>query len=201
MRLSARPDCGSIRSMDEPAELLTSERVELRQWRVSDLDALDRAIRESRDHLLPWMPWAADHSRRNTAEFLARKREEWTTGQTYDYAIRVDSTVVGSCGLMRRIGAGGLEIGYWLHPRWCGQGVATTAVRLLVGQGFRLVDVDRIEIHHDAANSASGAVARRAGFTEVARAEKSEGPAAPGEVGIEVVWRMTADEWADGEFR
>ncbi|MFH9090984.1 GNAT family N-acetyltransferase [Streptomyces sp. NPDC017673] len=181
--------------MEEPAETLTSDRVVLRRWRTTDLDALDRAISESLDHLVPWMPWAADSGRQQTAGFLARTHEEWETGQAFGYAITAGGVVTGSCGLHRRIGAGGLDIGYWLHPRWTGQGLATMAAGALVHQGLQLAGVDRVEIHHDAANPASGAVAARLGFTEVGRVRAPDGPAAPGEVGIHVIWRMTGEQW------
>ncbi|MEU6347289.1 GNAT family protein [Streptomyces sp. NPDC046977] len=179
--------------MEEPAESLAADRVALRRWRGTDLDALHRAIDESLDHLLPWMPWAADHGRPQTAAFLARVHDEWESRQTFAYAVTSGAAVIGGCGLHRRIGAGGLEIGYWIHPRWTGQGHATAAAAALVREGFRLTGIDRIEIHHDAANRASGAVARRLGFTEVERFPAPEGPAAPGEVGVDVIWRTTAD--------
>ncbi|AQT70968.1 GNAT family N-acetyltransferase [Streptomyces sp. fd1-xmd] len=181
--------------MDEPPESLRSHQADLRRWRMSDLDALERAIRESLDHLVPWMPWAADPGRRQTAAFLAEAQEKWETGREFGYAITADAEVIGSCSLMRRIGAGGLEIGYWLHPARTGRGLVTMAVETLVGAGFRLDGTDRIEIHHDAANHASGAVARRAGFTEIERVPAPEGPLTPGESGIDVIWRMTADQW------
>ncbi|MEW1656592.1 GNAT family N-acetyltransferase [Streptomyces sp. NPDC093707] len=181
--------------MDEPAESLSSDRVELRRWRVTDLDALHRATHESLDHLVPWMPWAAHHSREQSADFLVRSHDEWETGQVFNYAITSDGVVIGSCGLHRRIGAGALDIGYWIHPRRTGRGLATMAAAALVGQAFHLVGIDRVEIRHDAANPASGAVARRLGFTEVERVPVPEGPSASGEVGIHVVWRMTADQW------
>ncbi|MGI5526281.1 GNAT family N-acetyltransferase [Streptomyces syringium] len=181
--------------MDEPSATLNSDQVELRRWRMSDLDALDRATCESLSHLVPWMPWAAHHGRRQTSEFLARSRHEWETGQAFGYAITTDAVVIGSCGLHRRVGNGGLDIGYWLHPRWTGRGLATMAAAALVSEGFRLAGIDRVEIHHDAANSASGAVALRLGFTEVERTRVPEGPVAPGEAGIDVIWRMTADQW------
>ncbi|GAA3506427.1 GNAT family N-acetyltransferase [Streptomyces prasinosporus] len=185
--------------MEEPADTLRCERVELRRWRTSDLDSLERTIRESLDHLVPWMPWASDPpDRRQLADFLARNQEQWKTGEAYAYAITSDGALVGSCGLYRRIGAGGLDIGYWLHPRRTGRGLATAAAAALVRQGLRLADVDHVEIHHDAANTASGAVARRLGFVEVGRAPLSAGPTAPGEVGIDVVCRMTADRWRAG---
>ncbi|GAA3733736.1 GNAT family N-acetyltransferase [Streptomyces tremellae] len=184
--------------MDKPAEILSCDRVELRRWRTADLEALARATTESLAHLIPWMPWAASQDRQQTAEFLARNQVEWRTGEGFGYAITVGSAVVGSCGLMRRIGPGGLEIGYWLHPRWTGQGLATMAAGALVRQAFALAGTDRVEIHHDAANPASGAVARRLGLTEVSRAPAPEGPEAPGESGVRVIWRMTAEQWASG---
>ncbi|WP_167533747.1 hypothetical protein [Streptomyces marokkonensis] len=55
-----------------------------------------------------------------------------------------------------------------------------------------------MEVCLDAANGASAAVARRAGLTETGRGPTPEGVTAPGEVGIEVVWRVTADGWAAG---
>jgi ribosomal-protein-serine acetyltransferase len=91
---------------------------------------------------------------------------------------------------MRRIGPGGLEIGYWLHPAYTGRGLATAAVAALVGQAFALPDIDRVEIVHGAANTASGGVPRRLGFTVIQRRTRVHGAVAPGEVGIEVVWRL-----------
>ncbi|WP_037569180.1 GNAT family N-acetyltransferase [Phaeacidiphilus oryzae] len=184
--------------MGEPAEILTCGPVELRRWRLGDLDALDRAILESREHLLPWMPWAADCGREQTAAFLARNQEEWAGGQAFGYAITLEGAVVGSCSLMRRIAEGGLEIGYWVHPRWTRRGLASHAATALVCQGLDLPGVDHFEIHHDAANLASGAVARRLGFVQVARVAAPEGPAAPGEVGVDIIWRLTTDQWHAG---
>ncbi|MGW6688374.1 GNAT family N-acetyltransferase [Streptomyces sp. NPDC054961] len=181
--------------MNAPAEVLGSGELELRRWRMGDIDVLDRTIRESLDHLKPWMPWTVDAGRPHTAKFLARSHEEWETGQGFGYAITSDGVVIGSCGLWRRIGPGGLDIGYWIHPGWGGRGLATKAAEALVDQGFRLADVDHVEIHHDAANTASGAVARRLGFTEIGRGPVPEGPEAPGQVGIDVTWRVTAEQW------
>ncbi|MFC5805291.1 GNAT family N-acetyltransferase [Streptomyces formicae] len=181
--------------MEEPAESLRCDRIELRRWRMTDLDGLERTIHESLDHLVPWMPWAADPSRQHISDFLARNLDEWRTGQAFGYAITSDASLIGSCSLMRRIGPGGLEIGYWLHPRWTGRGLATTAAAALIHQGFHLTGIDRIEIHHDAANSASAGVARRLGFTEVERKPLPEGPLAPAETGVNVIWRMTAAQW------
>ncbi|MGP4013345.1 GNAT family N-acetyltransferase [Streptomyces sp. 4N124] len=176
--------------MGQPADVLRFDQVELRRWRVDDIETLHRTITESRDHLLPWMPFAATHDRKQGEGFLAYSEEQWGTGQEYNYAITSGGVVVGSCGLHRRIGPAGLDIGYWLHHAWTGKGLATMAAAALVQAGRDLPGIDRIEIHHDAANSASGAVARRLGFTEVERIRVPGGPEAPGETGVQVRWRL-----------
>ncbi|MFF5448625.1 GNAT family N-acetyltransferase [Streptomyces sp. NPDC012888] len=185
--------------MEHPAETLRSKPAVLRRWRPQDIDVLDRLITDSRDHLLPWMPFAATHDRAQAERYLARCEEEWASGEGYHYAITSDGAAVGSCALMRRIGPGGAEIGYWLHPAWTGRGLATAAAAALVGAGRRMPGVDRVEIHHDEANPASGAVARRLGFTEVYRGPRvdPEEPPAPAETGIDVIWRLSRGHQAD----
>ncbi|MFD9359138.1 GNAT family N-acetyltransferase [Streptomyces sp. NPDC060031] len=98
---------------------------------------------------------------------------------------------IGACQLFRRDDSpeNGREIGYWLHPAATGCGVATRAARALVDQAFRLPGVDYVEVVHDPANRASGAVPARLGFTEhLRRPAERVAPAATGE---EQVWRLS----------
>lgn len=176
--------------MGQPADVLRFDQVELRRWCVDDIETLHRAITDSRDHLLPWMPFAATHDRKQGEGFLAHSEEQWASGEAYNYAITTGEVVIGSCGLHRRIGPGGLDIGYWLHHAWTGRGLATMAAAALVEAGGGLPGIDRIEIHHDEANAASCAVARRLGFTQVERVRVPDGPEAPGETGVQVIWRL-----------
>ncbi|NLU76203.1 GNAT family N-acetyltransferase [Streptomyces sp. HNM0575] len=180
--------------MDRPPELLRHDRAVLRRWRVADADVAYRVVAESIDHLRPWMPWAGEgHSPDASLEFVTRCEREWAEGQAYNYAVSVAGSTVGSCSLMRRIGPGGLEIGYWIHPSWTRRGLATSAASALLRAAFELPGVEVVEIHHDEANEASGGVPRRLGFTEVERRPAIEGPSAPGESGVEVVWRAHRD--------
>jgi RimJ/RimL family protein N-acetyltransferase len=177
--------------MNQPGEILTSGQVTLRRWRAADAPAVYQVVMESLEHLRPWMPWANGYSRDDAVRFTTQSEQDWDAGVAYQYAITTNDAVVGSCGLMRRIGPGGLEIGYWLHPACTGRGLVTAAVAALVGEAFALPDNDRVEIVHGAANIASGGVPRRLGFTEIERRARAQGAVAPGEVGIEVVWRLT----------
>ncbi len=81
-----------------------------------------------------------------------------------------------------------MEIGYWVRSGSTGQGIATAAVRGLVQAAFSIEGVTYLEIHHDAANTVSGRVPEKVGFTRVF--EQPDVPAAPGEVGIDVTWRL-----------
>jgi ribosomal-protein-serine acetyltransferase len=173
----------------EPDEVIEHGQVTLRRWREDDLDAVFQAVTESLDHLRPWAPWAAEYTRQTAAEYLARSARDWAEGKEYNYAILTDGALVGSCGLMARIGPGGLEIGYWVHQAHARRGLATAASAALVEQAFRLPSVDRVEIVHDELNVASAGVPRKLGFTRFGLRPLDLRP--PAGTGVGVVWRLT----------
>ena len=55
-------------------------------------------------------------------DFLAGADYEWEQGVSFNYAVYVSGTLAGSSAMMARIGPGGYEIGYWLHPAFTGRG-------------------------------------------------------------------------------
>ncbi|KJK55477.1 GNAT family N-acetyltransferase [Saccharothrix sp. ST-888] len=176
--------------MERPAEFISDDRVELRRWRAEDAEAMNRLVTESLPHLLPWMPWAAEHDFAAVADYTARSEQWWLAGEAYNYAITTGGEIVGNCTLTRQVGPGALEIGYWIHPGWAGRGLVTTAAAALVREAFALPDVERVVIRTDSANTASIAVARRLGFTEVERGPSPGGPSTPARDGVDVVWEL-----------
>ncbi len=178
--------------MVAPPELidLPSVAAVLRRHRLDDLDAVQEAIEESRDHLRPWMFWA-DQTRRDTATFLRNAMEQWESGQQYSYLILDDERVLGGSGLHRRAGPDTIEIGYWLRVDATGRGVMTAAAGALTDAGFALDGIERVEIHCDEGNTRSAAVARRLGYTLAEIRDKP--PQAPSERGREMVWVRTRD--------
>jgi ribosomal-protein-serine acetyltransferase len=177
--------------MDRPAETLSHGAVTLRRWRTSDGELLFRLVSESRDHLIPWMPWAtADYSLAHAQGFLDRSEANWTEGDAFQYLVSSNGIPAGSAGLMSRIDAGGLEIGYWVHPAHTGRGVATAAAAALTDAALQLPGIDRVEIHHDVANLASERVPAKLGYTHV-ETSQPRAPEAPGESGTIKVWRIT----------
>ena len=171
---------------------LGSGEVTLRRWREQDAAALYRLVLESIEHLRPWMAWVADgYSLDAAAAFVADAEADWVRGNAFNYAIFVSGRPAGAASLMARVGPGGLELGYWLHPDHVGRGVATRAASLLVAEAFRS-GAQRVEIVTDVANTRSGAIPERLGFTVVDRRPPQE-PVTPGEDGLDVVWRLTPD--------
>ncbi len=141
------------------------------------------------------MPWIA-HEPLSVTErqaLIESWHQDWLAGGDVVMGVFVDGAVAGGCGLHRRIGPGGLEIGYWTARRFLRQGVATTAAGLLADAAFSDPGIERLEIHHDLANQASGGVPRKLGFRCVRRLPDEI--QAPGESGISCEWRMTSDQW------
>ena len=128
--------------------------VELRQWRVEHAGAQARAIEESLEHLRPWMAWAVEWPKpREDQLAMMREWEERRLAGTDEFlGVWQDGELVGSCGLHFRIGPGGVEIGYWIHPDHTRRGLATEVARLLCERAFSDPAIDRVEIHHDRAN-------------------------------------------------
>jgi len=172
----------------QPAAVINHGQVTLRRPREDDLDAVFQAVTDSLDHLRPWMPWAAGYTRQAAAAFLAASARGWEDGSEYSYAIVTEGTLAGCCGLMSRIGPGGLEIGYWVRQGYTRRGLATAASAALVEQAFRLPGVDRVEIVIDELNVASAGVPRKLGFTQVGRRPLDLPP--PAGTGVGVVWRL-----------
>jgi ribosomal-protein-serine acetyltransferase len=170
--------------------------VELRQLREEDAAALSRAVEQSLEQLRLWMPWAAGEPQpvAARAELIREWERERANGGDASFGIYVDGELAGACGLHRRIGEGGLEAGYWVRSDLTGRGVGTEAARRLCEIAFAEPGVDRLEIHHDRANPASGRIPARLGFELVG--SRRDAPEAPGEEGVEIVWRLTRSAYA-----
>lgn len=173
---------------------MSSDELVIRPWLPEDAPLLHEAVLDSLDHLRPWMPWIAAEpltlaERTALVESWARERE---LGERV-FGMFVDGLAVGSCGLHPRLGPGGLEIGYWVRAGHTGRGYATSAACLLTERVFADGAIDRIEIHHDVANAASGRVPAKLGYTYVGDVAR---PAqAPSETGVQSVWRIRRNEW------
>ena len=159
--------------LDFPAEIHT-ERLLLRPPQMADATELNRAIDESLERLLPWMPWA------QTDRMTTPQREAWCQEAYARFLLRQDllylvfdrqgGGLIGGAGLHRLDwSVPAMEVGYWVRSGREGQGFVTEAVMALTDFAFQALKAHRVEIRCDALNTRSSAVAERAGYALEAR--------------------------------
>ena len=157
-------------------ELLHTDRLLLRPYRVDDAERLRPILVANVDHLQDWLPrhvWEPvdlpELRKRLTGYATAfAENTEWR------YAVlTLDGTeIVGSAGLFPRdptarvafAKADRVETGYWIRQDRCGLGYATEVTRAMIELARSLPGVGMIEIRCNAVNAASVAVPRRLGF-------------------------------------
>jgi RimJ/RimL family protein N-acetyltransferase len=156
--------------MGSPAYSIRTKRLLIRCYNPEDAWLLKSAIDESLDHLSPWLPWTADEPEdiEKKVERLRRNRARFDLDNDYIYGIFLpdNSRLIGSIGLMGRVGDNALEIGYWIHKDHINQGYATEASSALTRAAFDIENVERVEIHNDSMNLRSAAVPRKMGFVK-----------------------------------
>ena len=161
----------------------------LRRASSAYADRLADALRASIPELRDFMDWAQDDPSESAAidEFIRLADRDWTADKAYNFHTfdAATDTLVGSCGLMRRVGPDAIEIGYWIRSDHPGQGLATEAAAILAGAAWDLHGIERIVIRHDLANAASGRVAEKLGFIEIDRVAVEV--TAEGESGVDVI--------------
>lgn len=150
--------------IDLPSEVLRTERLVLRPYRPDDVEAVHRACQAA--DIQRWItaiavPYSAEDARAWVEELAPAERAE---GAGLPSVIEADGELVGSAGVHLRPGRLGPEIGYWVAPWGRGRGYAAEAAHGLAAWALGL-GAPRVHLFADVANTASQAVAVRAGFT------------------------------------
>ena len=182
-------------------ERIETERLVVRRWQPGEASLLGQAINDSLEHLRPWMAWIAlepltDDER---AAKIRGWHDAWLVGNAvFGVFAKADADgrsgeVVGGAGLHRRRGPSTLEIGYWVAAAHTNRGYATEVTAALTTAAFEQPGIDRVEIHHDKANTLSGRVPARLGYAKVG--ESPDAIDAPGECGIDVAWSIDKATW------
>lgn len=173
-----------------PPEEIEDGPLVLRRVQAEDATGIACAVAASLEHLRPWMPWASPEAASPRAQLarIVEADELWEAGSDFIYSVRPagQRAVAGQVGLHRRVGDGGIEIGYWIAASHVRRGLATAAARALTSVALDLPGITRVEIHCDEANTASAAIPRKLGY-RLDRIEQSE-PEAPGEIGRRMIW-------------
>ena len=180
-------------------ERIDTSRTVLTAWRADDGAALKRALDHNAEHLVPWIPWATGAAvpLAEAEERVRRFAEEFRSGTNFTWAIRDRdrAALIGGTGLHPRIGAGGLEIGYWIDRDHVGRGLAREVTEVLIALAFGESSIDRVEIHVDERNVPSVWIPKRLGFTLIRTEHR------PGDVRL-MIWRLwrpgPGERWSGG---
>jgi RimJ/RimL family protein N-acetyltransferase len=153
-----------LSAVDLTTEVVRTERLVLRPFRPSDVDAVHRAGQDPETQR--WVsgipvPYTREDARRFVEDVAPRERADRLG---LSVVIEAGGELVGTCGIHLPGGRLGAEIGYSIAPWARRQGFAAEAARGLADWGLAL-GVPRVHLFADVLNAASQAVARRAGFT------------------------------------
>ena len=146
---------------------LTDGKVILRPYRMSDVDNLYQAVRESIKEMGVWLPFAHEnYAVKESKDWIKKRAREWKKGLMYDFAVfdAKDGTLIGGCGF-NGIGKENRQanLGYWVRTSRTGRGVATAATLLLARWAFEALKLTRIEIGVAVGNERSLRVAEKVG--------------------------------------
>lgn len=160
-----------------PAYRLETERLVLEAASPAFAEPMKRAIDASLEHLSPWLPWMAEEPTpiERKIEKLRELRAAFDRGEQLPYHVLAKAhpgEVVGGAGLMPRVGARALEIGYWLAAAHLGKGYVREAAAALTRAAVEVCGCLRVEIHCDPENARSANVARKLGYTHDATLRK-----------------------------
>ncbi|MDA2804270.1 GNAT family N-acetyltransferase [Nocardiopsis suaedae] len=133
------------------------------------------------ERLVRWLS-GEPATREGVEAYLRHCREQWeSAGPLRAFGIRVGAgeVLAGTVDLrfaLEALSPGQVNVAYGLYPAWRGRGLATRAVvlaaRYAAGEG-----AGQAVIRVDPENTASAAVARRAGFRPSGRTHGAEGAA------------------------
>jgi RimJ/RimL family protein N-acetyltransferase len=179
-------------------EELRGERVLVRPYRLEDAQPQFEAVMESRDHLLPWLPFAAQYATLDDSrDFVRRCAAWWMTRERLIVSLWdvASGRFIGGSHLGPNWEVPSFEIGYWVRASAQGRGYITESTRLLADYAFSAYGARRVFLRCDARNTRSAAVPERLGFVCEARL-RSEAIAYDGVLRDTLIYAATPEDWA-----
>jgi RimJ/RimL family protein N-acetyltransferase len=191
----------TIAPLDPPAPLTTA-RLTLRPFEMSDLDAYhDLLGREDVCRFLIWEPMNRDEAR---AKLELRIRQTRIKSEGDAILLAVVETATGRMigELMLRL-ASSLsrqgEVGWSIHPDVQGRGLATEGATELLRLGFDQLGLHRIHAGADSRNTGSIRVMEKLGMRREALFVEAE--LFKGEWAGDVIYAILEDEWRERSSR
>jgi len=149
---------------------IVTPRLILRPPTLGDLDSIQTAKEESWPDLQRWMTWAFDNQR-------SRQSMEDSIRRTMDYQNqagialagfhRINGDFVVRTALDLTDEQDVYETGYWVAPKYAGQGMATDAANAAIRYAFGHLRARAISIGHFDGNEPSRRIVEKLGFQKL----------------------------------
>jgi RimJ/RimL family protein N-acetyltransferase len=155
---------------------IVTPRLLLRPPTLGDLDSLQTAKEDAWPDLQRWMAWAFDNER-------SRQAMENSIRRTMDYQSQVGIALAG----FHKINGDFVvrtaldltdephvyETGYWMAPKYAGQGMASEAANAAIRYAFGHLGAKAISIGHFDGNEASRRIVEKLGFQKLGVARQA----------------------------
>ncbi|MFI1013375.1 GNAT family N-acetyltransferase [Streptomyces sp. NPDC020965] len=144
---------------------LTTDRLLLRTVTPDDTETIHQACQDP--DIQRWTTVPSPYELRHAAEFTGRMVPEgWRTGTMCTFAVvpRADGPLMATVAVTLRTQPDTWEIGYWTGAEHRGRGIMREAVGALARWTFTGLGAARLEWRAEVGNTASRAVAEKAGF-------------------------------------
>jgi RimJ/RimL family protein N-acetyltransferase len=155
---------------------IVTPRLILRPPTLGDLDSIQTAKEEAWSDLQRWMTWAFDNQR-------SRQAMEDSIRRTMDYQNqagialagfhRINGDFVVRTALDLTDEQDVYETGYWVAPKYAGQGMATEAANAAIRYAFGHLGAKAISIGYFDRNEASRRIVEKLGFQKLGVAHKA----------------------------
>lgn len=131
-----------------------------------DSTALFKLINDSRNELMPWLPWVLKiKSIADERETLKRNAQSLDTVSSLNLVIWYKNEIVGSISLKNwDKNNKKIEIGYWLGTEFTGKGIIHRSLKGVCDLAFNKFEVHKIKIYVASDNHASNQIPKNAGF-------------------------------------
>ncbi len=141
--------------------------IRIRPFRRDDAQPLYNAVRESFEHLSPWLPWCtADYDLDSSRSWITYTEVMWYEAREFHFVVESagGGQLLGGVGITdinkkRKLG----KLGYWVRRSRVGRGIALQAALQAARYGFASLHLQRLEIEIAEGNRASRAVAEKLG--------------------------------------
>lgn len=147
--------------------IIEGNKIGIRTFRNEDISPFHIAACESVEHMHEFMPWChPEYSLKESDAWVSSRDQAWASADEYSFIIYsiknnelLGGVAINQINAIHKIG----NIGYWVRKKALNKGVATEAVSLVSGFGFKHLHFNRLEIVMVPNNEASKRVAEKAG--------------------------------------